>query len=88
MSWSTRSRLPLPRPVLGHSVCACCVHAAIAATLDAGYAPHQQCMGGVMRRRGYVEGDNWTTRVFEGAEHNEAAWKARVAIPLGFLLAD
>ena len=58
------------------------------ATLDAGYAPHQQRMDGVMRRRGYVEGADWTTRVFEGAVHNEAAWKARVDIPLRFLLAD
>lgn len=39
-----------------------------------------------LRAAGYVEGGNWSTRVFEGAEHNEAAWRARLDVPLRFLL--
>ena len=57
------------------------------ATLDAQYAPYQQRMDRVLREAGYVEGDNWVTRVYEGAEHNEAAWRARMDEVLVFLLA-
>lgn len=56
------------------------------ATLDALYPPHQARMDAVMRERGYTEGQDWITRRFEGAEHNEAAWKARLDMPLRFLL--
>lgn len=55
------------------------------ATLDALYPPHQAKMDAAMRARGYREGRDWVTRRFEGAEHNEPAWKARVDIPLRFL---
>jgi hypothetical protein len=44
-------------------------------------------MDAALRRAGWREGRDWVTRRFEGAEHNEAAWKARVEIPLRFLLA-
>jgi predicted alpha/beta superfamily hydrolase len=57
------------------------------ATLDALYPPFQARMDEQLRERGYVEGQNAMTRRFEGAEHNEAAWRARVEIPLRFLLA-
>ena len=57
------------------------------ATLDAQYAPYQQRMDRVLREAGYVEGNNWVTRVYEGAEHNEAAWQARMDEVLVFLLA-
>ncbi|GAB3102175.1 alpha/beta hydrolase-fold protein [Lysobacter terrae] len=56
------------------------------ATLDAQYAPYQQRMDAAMRANGYVEGRNWVTRKFEGAEHSERAWRARVDVPLEFLL--
>ena len=56
------------------------------ATLDAGYPPFQQRMDDVLRAAGYVEGRNWVTRVYEGAEHNEAAWRARIDEILTFLL--
>jgi enterochelin esterase-like enzyme len=56
------------------------------ATLDAAYPQLQQRVDAVMRRKGYDK-SNWTTRVFEGAEHTEAAWSARLAEPLRFLLA-
>jgi predicted alpha/beta superfamily hydrolase len=56
------------------------------ATLDAGYAPYQEAMDVLLRQAGYRAGENWRTLRFEGAEHNEAAWKARVDEPLRFLL--
>ena len=57
------------------------------AGLDARYAPHQARMDAALRAGGYIEGKNAMTRRFEGADHNEAAWRARVEIPLRFLLA-
>jgi predicted alpha/beta superfamily hydrolase len=56
------------------------------ATLDALYEPYQQRMDAVMRQAGYVEGQNWVTLKFDGAEHNEEAWRQRASIPLRFLL--
>lgn len=56
------------------------------ATLDAQYAPYQRRMDAIVRAAGYVEGDNFMTRVFEGADHSERAWRRRVDIPLEFLL--
>jgi len=56
------------------------------ATLDAQYAPFQQRVDAIVRAHGYAEGRNFSTRVFEGAEHSERAWNARVEVPLEFLL--
>lgn len=56
------------------------------ATLDASYEPYQQRMDAVMRAAGYTEGQNWVTRKFPGAEHNEKAWRKRLDVPLLFLL--
>jgi predicted alpha/beta superfamily hydrolase len=56
------------------------------ATLDQYYEPYQRRMDAVMRRAGYREGEDWITRKYEGAEHNETAWKARVDVPLTFFL--
>ena len=39
-----------------------------------------------LQAAGYTQGKDWITRKFEGAEHNEAAWRVRVEIPLRFLL--
>lgn len=55
-------------------------------TLDAQYEPYQRRMDALMRANGYIEGRNWTTRKFEGAEHSERAWRERVEVPLMFLL--
>lgn len=52
---------------------------------DAQYEPFQRRMDAHLREAGYTEKD-WMTRKFEGADHNETAWRARVEIPLGFLL--
>jgi predicted alpha/beta superfamily hydrolase len=57
------------------------------AGLDALYPPHQARMDAALRTGGYSEGGNAMTRRFEGADHNEAAWRARVETPLRFLLA-
>ncbi|MGE0030464.1 MAG: alpha/beta hydrolase [Steroidobacteraceae bacterium] len=56
------------------------------ATLDAGYEPYQQRMDWILRRRGYVAGEDWITRKFESAEHSEKAWRLRAGVPLQFLL--
>jgi len=56
------------------------------ATLDASYEPYQRRADEMLRKAGYVEGLNWITRKFEGAEHSEKAWRLRVDEPLQFLL--
>ncbi len=39
-----------------------------------------------MAAAGYTLGQNWLTEKFLGAEHSESAWRARVHVPLQFLL--
>ena len=39
-----------------------------------------------MLQAGYVDGTNWVSRRFDGAEHSEKAWRLRAGIPLEFLL--
>ena len=56
--------------------------------LDALYEPYQKQMDEYLGKAGYTENENWTTRKFEGAPHNETAWRARVEIPLSFLLSN
>ena len=55
-------------------------------TLDSTYEPFQHRMDDRLREAGYVEGVNWVTYKFEGAEHSERSWRERVHIPLEFLL--
>lgn len=55
------------------------------ATLDAHYPPLQRQVDAIMRARGYGPA-HWQTRVFPGAAHDEAAWRARLHHPLRFLL--
>jgi hypothetical protein len=43
-------------------------------------------MDGHLAAAGYTREVDWMTRRFDGAEHNEAAWRVRVDIPLTFLL--
>jgi enterochelin esterase-like enzyme len=54
--------------------------------LDALYAPYQVLVNDIARERGYEDGRNFETRVFEGTGHNEKAWAARLDVPLLFLL--
>jgi predicted alpha/beta superfamily hydrolase len=55
-------------------------------TLDATYEPYQRRADAILRKAGYVDGQNWITRRFEGAEHSERAWRLRVDQALAFLL--
>ena len=55
-------------------------------TFDALYEPYQLEMDKVMRKYGYVEGEDWITRRFEGDDHHPKAWRERFHIPLEFLL--
>lgn len=55
--------------------------------LDALYEPYQKQMDKYLRDAGYVENRNCMSLRFAGAEHSERAWRARVRIPLSFLLA-
>ena len=53
---------------------------------DAPYAPFQHRVDDLLRAAGYTPGQDWVTRAFPGADHTEADWRARLAIPLTFLL--
>lgn len=57
-------------------------------TIDTLYPPIQAQVDSLLPAAGYTRGDNWLTRVFPGAPHNEDAWQARVHIPLRFLLGE
>ncbi len=56
------------------------------ATLDTGYAPYQRRVDAMLRAAGWREGEEFLSRGFSGAEHSERAWRARVGVPLEFLL--
>jgi predicted alpha/beta superfamily hydrolase len=55
-------------------------------TLDSSYEPYQRRADEALRKAGYVEGSDWITRKYPGAEHSEKAWRLRVHEPLGFLI--
>lgn len=54
-------------------------------TLDALYPSLQEQADVVLRQKGFTD-RHWVTRVFEGADHSENAWQARLDVPLLFLL--
>lgn len=54
-------------------------------TLDALYPAIQKQADSILKSKGFKE-KNWITRVFEGADHSENAWKKRFEVPLLFLL--
>lgn len=54
--------------------------------LDALYPPLQAQVDTVLAARGWQRGIHFTSRQFDGGDHNEAAWRARVQVPLQFLL--
>ena len=56
--------------------------------LDSIYAPYQARIDAAVRARGYRDGEDLKTLVFEGADHNERSWDARLDVPLTFLLAE
>jgi enterochelin esterase-like enzyme len=55
-------------------------------TLDAYYGPIQTRVDRLLRAQGW-SGSHFESRVFEGAEHSEKSWAARLAVPMTFLLA-
>lgn len=57
------------------------------ATLDAFYAPYQQVVDARFASAGWQKGRDWESRVYEGAEHEENAWAARLPEVFGWLLA-
>ncbi len=54
-------------------------------TLDAMYPPTQKKVDALLARKGYIEGKG-LSRFYPGADHSEKAWKARLDVPLVFLL--
>ena len=54
--------------------------------LDANYETYQKQADSLMKKKGYKQGKNWITRKFDGSDHTEKSWGARVDIPLTFLL--
>ena len=58
------------------------------ATLDAHYAPYQQVVDAAFAGAGWREGEDFRSEVYEGAEHEENAWAARLPEVLEWLLAD
>ena len=57
------------------------------ATLDQFYAPYQQVVDARFAAAGWQKGRDWESKVYEGAEHEENAWAARLPEILGWLLA-
>jgi len=57
------------------------------ATLDAYYAPYQQVVDARFEAAGWQKGRDWQSKVYEGAEHEENAWAARLPEVFGWLLA-
>jgi enterochelin esterase-like enzyme len=54
--------------------------------LDAGYGPTHRVVREWLLRQGLAEGRDFAVRRYEGATHNEAAWRARLDDVLTFLL--
>lgn len=55
--------------------------------VDSTYAPTHEAVGEWLRGQGLHEGRDFVIRAYPGAEHNEAAWRARLVDPLTFLFA-
>ncbi len=53
--------------------------------LDADYGPTHVAVRAWLLEQGLVEGGDFVVRPYEGADHNEASWRARLGDPLTFL---
>jgi hypothetical protein len=53
--------------------------------LDASYEPVQKQVDAWLERSGMKPGTDFVSRKYEGADHNEAAWRSRVGDALKFL---
>lgn len=56
--------------------------------LDSLYAPYQARVDAAVAARGYVQGRDWVTKVYEGGDHNERSWNEHLADWATFLLGD
>jgi enterochelin esterase-like enzyme len=56
-------------------------------TLDQYYAPYQAVVDARFVSAGWQKGRDWESRVYEGTEHEENAWAARLPEVFGWLLA-
>jgi predicted alpha/beta superfamily hydrolase len=54
--------------------------------LDRYYPSYQDAIDAVFVRQGWTRGQHFDSRIYDGADHNEAAWRARLYDPLEFLL--
>ncbi len=54
--------------------------------LDRLYAPYQSRMDAIGVGKGYRADRDWLTHAVAGADHNEAAWNARLPVALKFML--
>ena len=55
-------------------------------TLDRHYAAYQARIDRLVAARGWTRDEDWISRNFPGAAHEENSWRERVDIPLTFLL--
>ena len=55
------------------------------AGLDSLYKPYQQQVDKIMIAKGY-NSKNWITKEYLGASHDEKSWRARLQIPIIFIL--
>jgi len=53
--------------------------------LDAAYGPTHEAVREWLLEQGLVEGKDFVIRSYEGADHNEASWRARLEDPLKFM---
>jgi hypothetical protein len=53
--------------------------------LDSAYGPTHDAVRTWLLAQGLVEGRDFAVRSYEGADHNEASWRARLDDPLTFL---
>jgi enterochelin esterase-like enzyme len=53
--------------------------------IDARFGPTHDAVRAWLLREGLVEGRDFVVRRYDGADHNEAAWRARLDDPLTFL---
>jgi enterochelin esterase-like enzyme len=54
--------------------------------LDSYYAPYQNRVDTVFTSQGWLKGRDFESRAFDGADHNEPAWRARLEPVLDFVL--
>ncbi|MDZ7629057.1 MAG: alpha/beta hydrolase-fold protein [Parvularculaceae bacterium] len=55
------------------------------AGLDADYGPAHAALREALLEQGLVEGEDFVMRRYDGADHNETSWRARLKDPLRFL---